>query len=475
MRVMNWNIEQLSNAKLNIPGMATAIARTVVAANVDILIVLEVKMTMVHNAMQTLSAALNFEEGAGANPWTGYFLSRQTGGEFYCIFIRDLDLVRPVAPQAGIGPTGQSNDPLRDLKRNVFRIWPSANFGVTAYPVGVGKPWIPLCDFWARRPNQRGGGLLNFGGQQLGGAGYALGRGFRMPALALFWVHTLAGNDYLLPFVVCHYGAVRGRRQRNILAQSQVFQLMYLHIARLFTSDAFGAGVGGYLDVLNAAGGHRAVRVQELCFTGDFNLDFLQNANGGTYQQLMNRNAYDGLTPTVQNGGSAAPAALPGAPGPPPVLPWGPPWPQAPSTDAINQQRLKAAVTTQGTMQRQWPLAIPPPGAPPPAPYADAAFDNFFYGGTQLSGAAVLAAPDAGQARNVPASITQAAPPGAGLINVAPVAAHYTLAGTKNAVNAPSLQTAGLPMFAPLIPDDRLIGSRLVSDHLPVVLQFALP
>ncbi len=480
MRVMNWNIEALSNAKLSVPGMPAAIARTVAAANVDILIVLEVKMTRVANAMTTLSNALNVADGGGNN-WRGYFLSRRTGGEYYCVFVRNLDLVRPVFPQAGVGPSGATGDPLRNLKQNVFEAWPSANWAATAYPFGGPAapplPPIPLCDLYATRPRARAAQRANFGGQTVGNGGYSLGRGFRMPALALFWAHTAAGNDYLLPFVMCHYAAMRGRRARNILAQSQVYQLMYLHIAQLFNSNATGAGTSGYLDVLNAAGGNTAVRVQEVCFTGDFNLDFLENnAGGATHLARTNRGAYDGLTATQQQGGSTgpgAPTALPGAAGPVPALPYGPPWPAAPSASIIYQQRLRAAVTTQGTIQQTFPLPAPLPVIPP-APYGSAAFDNFFYGGTQMSGALPLVGLDAGQAIDVPASIVQGAPAAANQINLATVAANYAVrARPKNANNAPSLRAAGPPPA--LTADDRLIGSRLVSDHLPVLLDFALP
>jgi hypothetical protein len=468
---MNWNIEQLSNRKLGVAGMPTAIARTVAAAQVDILLVLEVKKKQVGNAMTALSLALNAADGGGNN-WLGYFLSRSTGGEYYCAFIRDLDQVRPVFPQPGVGPVGHEGDPLVNLKRNTFQIWPSADWATTAYPVPGGNPLIPLCDLFASRPRARQAKRSNFGGQTVGNGGYSLGRGYRMPALALFWVHTPAPHDYLLPFVLCHYAAVRGRRQRNILGQSQVFQLMFLHIAQLFNSDAFGAGTSGYLDVMTGVpAAHTAVQVQELCFTGDFNLDFLQNNAAGNHLQKTNRSAYDGLTPTPEQGGSLVPAALPGAAGPVPAVPYGPPWQVPPSTSTINQQRLKAGVTTQGTIQQRFPLPAPLPVIPP-APYGASAFDNFIYGGTQMSGAVPQVGNDSGESLDVPAAIVAGAA-GAGQIDLRTVAQQYALWGTKNAGAAPNLQ--GGALAGPLSQDDRLVGSRLLSDHLPVVLDFNLP
>jgi hypothetical protein len=104
-----------------------------------------------------------------------------------------------------------------------------------------------------------------------------------------------------------------------------------------------------------------------------------------------------------------------------------------------------------------------------------AAFDNFFYGGTQLTSAAAangVGAADSGEIVNVPANIVQGAP-AAGQINVSTVAAHYTGRAKKNAALAPNLQlAAGGPALSA---DDRLIGARLISDHLPVILTFTCP
>jgi hypothetical protein len=65
IRVMNWNIEQPSWNKVNKPGMLNAIARTVNAENIDVLVLLEVRITKVMNAMTALSAALGSAAGGG--------------------------------------------------------------------------------------------------------------------------------------------------------------------------------------------------------------------------------------------------------------------------------------------------------------------------------------------------------------------------------------------------------------------------
>ncbi|MFD1538811.1 hypothetical protein [Nonomuraea guangzhouensis] len=469
---MNWNIEHLSDKKLTIAGMATAIARTIAAADVDIVLLLEVRQANVNTAMATLSNALNAAEpGAAGNNWRGYFLSQPTGSEYYAALIRDLDAIRPVV--VSTGPPGTVNQPLEDLRHNVFTLWPSANWAATAYPVAAARPALPICDVFVT-PG-RAAKRARFAGQTIANGGFALGNGFRLPALAMFWIHT-AGGDYLVPFVVCHYAAVRGAAMRNVLGQAQFAQLKGLHIAQLFNDNPAGAGTSGYLDVLDATNAHQAKQVEEVCFTGDFNINFLRNLPAGNKLTRTNNAALGKLTPTPQRGGSATPPAPAGAPGAVPALPYGAALPPPPTASQMPDQILRAAVTTQGTIQRAYPLPNPLPAGPPPAPYASAAFDNFFYGGTRLTSAAVaygVGAADAGQVVNVPANVVQGVAAAAGQIGLATVAAHYTGKAKKNAALAPNLQLA--PGGPALSAADRLIGARLLSDHLPVVLTFTCP
>ncbi|NUP39114.1 MAG: hypothetical protein HOY76_19390 [Streptomyces sp.] len=471
---MNWNIEQLSFNKLSVAGMATAIARTIAFADVDIVLLLEVRQKNVGAAMTMLSTELNtVQPGTSGNNWLGYFLSEPTGKELYAAFIRDLDAIRPVVVSSG--PAGTSGSPLADLRQNVFEIWPGSNFAATAYPVAAPTPTLPLCDVFvaagraAKRPR--------FGGRDIANGGYSFGNGFRLPALAMFWIHTAAGGDYLVPFVVCHYAAVRGSKKRNVLGQGQVAQLNQLHIAQLFNDNPAAGGNSGYLDVYDpVANVHQAKLVEEVCFTGDFNVDFLDNLPAGGNVARTNNAALMSLTPTTQGGGSAAPAALPGAPAAPPTLPYAGAQPPPLPANQMPAQVLRVAVTTQGTIQRKYPLPNPAPVTPPPAPYTSAAFDNFFYGGTRLTSATAAygtGAVDSGQVVNVAPNIVRRVPAAAGQIDLRAVAAHYALLATKKAALAPKLQTGRRQPV--LTADDRLIGARLISDHLPVVLTFTCP
>jgi hypothetical protein len=72
----------------------------------------------------------------------------------------------------------------------------------------------------------------------------------------------------------------------------------------------------------------------------------------------------------------------------------------------------------------------------------------------------------------VPASIVPLpAVPANGQIDVSQIQGHYAAANTYNAVMVPNLSTVG----AVLTPVDRWRGANLVSDHVPVVLEFPCP
>ena len=100
---MTWNIQNTSTNKLNFPGFTTAVARTAAAANVDILLIVEIMAGTAQHAMKALSQELNTQERAvnpraGAHCWHGYSLTPPTGTGRYCAMVRNLDMIRPVRP-----------------------------------------------------------------------------------------------------------------------------------------------------------------------------------------------------------------------------------------------------------------------------------------------------------------------------------------------------------------------------------------
>ena len=467
VRILNWNIQQLGPTKVGVPGMLSALGRVIAGTNADVAIITEISAGTAVGTIVGLAAAANAEAGGGAL-YTARLLSHSTGGECYGVIIRDINVVRPVV--VSTGPIGDDAAPLGNLEENSFATWPNtfAAAGAIAPPYPLPPPRLPLIDVFASTPPV-GRKRSRFAGRTLTNGGYSLGRGFRMPCLVMVAVNSPALATYLIPIMVCHLGAVRGGS--NALARGQIAQYKDTDIAQRFNA-------GGYIDLDGAA-----VQIQELVITGDFNVDFLRNAAVGTKLQTGNRAALNHLTPTQAGGSSAGPAALPGVPGGVPMVPFvAPPagWPPGPVTTDNPDLALRTAITNRGTMLR-FPQA---PGVAAVPPYDGACFDNFFYGGTQLAGGTVQAAPgvpaETGVIPSVPTAVVRV--PAAVGPNVGPLWTHYNglpllPVGTPPlkrqwAMWAPNLNPEAM---AALTGEDRLVGGRFISDHLPTYIQANLP
>ncbi|GAA1957084.1 hypothetical protein [Catenulispora subtropica] len=497
IRVLQWNIRKFGQPKSAIPGMLRAISHTIVGANADIAIILEPTGSTGVVALQALAADLRVIDGA--NHWALTYTSA-TGRERYGFLCRNLNLVRftavtnnvhVAAPPADIGTV---NHPVRNLEEIDFTTWP-ANFGAPFPAPLPAPPRQPLLDLFAVPPRARMARLVRFGGQPAAQGGLAQGIGARLPCLALFHIHTPAGNHYYLPIVVCHFYATRSSHAHNGGATRQIAQMKFLHAVQKYAfRDLAAAGPPpvecGYLSIDGAA-----VPVRELIITGDWNVDFKQNLDGGRFLEQVNHNAFVTLTPTPQNGGSAAvpllvgtavagPGALPA--GGPPIVPFQVPA-APPTVTSVPNQALRSAVTRQGTILLQYnaanarAVAGMAPGNL--AALRDCCYDLTFYGGTQVSGAAMLtpaaggSPADAGLVVDVPASIVPgpAAPGGLapGQVWVGQIQNYYAnrIPPLYNADQAPALNQHP----AVLTLTDRWIGANLISDHVPTVLQFTCP
>lgn len=504
IRIMNWNVEKLSGNKTAIPGMVNNIARVIVDSQADIVLILELTSGTGPAALALVAAAANgLAAAAGlahANDYLGWFVSYPTGGDIYGVLIKNLNVVRPIRVVPAVGyPTGADNNPLGNLDRNQFATWPGPFIGggavANAYPVAIPamRPQLPLTDIYSSLPRPRNAQRrARFAGRSLANGGYALGRGFRMPCLAMFEILNNAGNaTYVVPILACHLGAVRGGANR--LARGQIRQYKDIHISQKFQNPpALAMPFNSYINLNNAA-----VPIRELAITGDFNVDFLQQAPPPPANALRtgNRNALNTITPTTVNGGSGAPGAAPGAAGPLPGVPFGVIMgPPGPNYLQIPNLALKTANTTQGTILIGYTPGVVPPTVPA---LRGACFDNFFFGGTQLSATFQTLAPappaaDACGVIDLAAQIVQAGAGGAGALDVSAIQAHY--AGLMLFALAFALPPAppppppphfhyayAAPNLAPgagaaaLTTNDRLIGARFISDHLPTVVQFNLP
>jgi hypothetical protein len=470
IRIMNWNIEQLSYDKIRVPGMAEAIARVISGSNVDIAVLLEVKTVQSLAICSFIVAALNNSTPAPPQPYY-YLLSNETGGELYGFIVRDVSLIRPLnfqpSPHAEDDPDGDGSQdrPVMDLRKFLLRTWPVAFPAAAPTPLPATRRKIPLVDLFATPDNPRPGkrAKISFPGQSSARVGYSLGRGFRLPCLALFGIRG-ANANYLIPLVCCHYAAVRSGR--NALAQTQVEDLYMLHIAQLFKTSS----EAGYLDTDLVA--NTGYLVQNLILTGDFNIDFLKNDATGTDLQQKNRRALKSITPTQQQGGSTTPAAAAGNPpaGPAPYVPFTD-FPDPPAKKDLSDQSLRVACTADGTHLKHYDASLNPLTT---AALRDAAFDNFLYGGSQVTNTTPSTG-DSAQIVDLPGNIRQAggvgAPP---QIEVSGPQVYYDTKGVRDADLAPNL--AGASGVAPALTiDDKWIGARLVSDHLPVILEFACP
>jgi hypothetical protein len=467
IRIMNWNIEKLSWNKIGIPGMAQAISATVFGENIDVLIIVEVMKVNAPNIMAILTTALDVLAGAAGT--YQYFLSYPSGGEHYGIIIRNLNVIRPLAyaPNPNVLPAdvtnGTQNRPFTNLQYQSWTTWPIAFPNALPPLPWPAKPRMGLTDVYATSPRARTVKKTKFGGMPIANGGYSLGRGYRLPCIVPLMIQG-AAVVYLVPLIVCHYASSYGGRNR--LAQAQVGQLKLLDAAQSFSKPGLGGPRCKFWDVDNVA-----EPVVETIFTGDFNLNFMQNLAGGTFIQSTNRAAYNNLTPTVQLAGSAAPAANAGAvPLLVPAVPFVAPFVAGPNMANVPVQALRAAATTEGTILLDWDPLLNPPNT---LAIRGGALDNFMYGGAEPNTAVVnfgVGLVDSGDVIDVPANVSQAGAPVPPLINVAGPAVFYTNRGTKNAALAPSL--LGGAMAPPLTVDDRWIGANLVSDHLPVILDF---
>jgi hypothetical protein len=511
IRVMQWNIRRFSRNLSEIPGMLTALSEIIRGANPDIVIILEMAKVSGPVGLGNLCDQLRADDPA--NHWAG-FRSHPTGSERYAFICRDLDRVRPLeATPRTHGEEGTVQKPLRNVEKMRFTTYP-ANFPhalpALPWPDILDQPLVALFyDEPAERPAKK---RRKVSGQALDKGGYNLGAGGRMPCMAIFHIYSLAGNHCYLPIVVNHYFATRRATATNAGALAQIAESSKLHIAQKFAHwGGQGHAASGYLDIDNAA-----VPVQELMFTGDWNVDFLQNRPASPAPGPQNRGALDQLTPTQQSAGSLPIPLAPPPPGfgmgnpgvvqgpanpdgPPPAVPFAA-YEQPSMLGWIPRQYLNAAVTVQGTILFQ---------ASPPAtfqfsqiwvqaaahtwelrPYA---FDLTLFAGICLNTAAAhLLTPagaihpgpvppaspaDAAEVVDIPASID---PPGGGAL----AAGHFRagllqqyFANTapghpiREAHQSPNLNVAG----APLTLEDRWLGAQMVSDHCPTVISFDVP
>lgn len=466
IRIMNWNIQQLSSDKARIPSMAKNIGKVIVKSRADIVLIVEVTSGCANVTMKLIAEATNAiaRQGGDTNDYKAWIHSYNTGGECYGVLIRNLNVIRPIVVSGGPSGAGTNADDaaaLTNLDRNKFRTWLGTFRDLrNAYPKlpDADRPdRLPLINVYASTAPGDGRNAEEFAGRALAAGGNSEGRGFRMPCLAMFEIRPLLrAETYFVPIVICHLGAVRGGI--NHLAQGQIQQYKDTDIAQRFQA-------GRYVNLNNVAR-----PVQNLIFTGDFNVDFLKNRDGGDHEESTNRGSFNHVTPTAANGGLALPLAMPAAPiKPRPRPPFARPadgWPAGPKRTDIPVLALKAGVTTRGTIyktsedygQSKPPMAI------------GACFDHFYFGGADLADPLVYALANAGGAE-----VLDLMPLIGQDLDVTQLWRYFSDKDTRAANTRDGrylIEGVARGLHENL---SRLIGARFISDHLPTVMQFNLP
>lgn len=512
IRVMVWNVRKFSMNKAQIPGFLPAVARTVLGSNVDVLVILEATK-LGGGALGALAVTLR-QLDQQPNHWA-YTLSFPTGNERYGFFFRNLNVVRPTQfapnPSLPLPPDlGQATLPVENLDEIQFASWPfpfpaQQQGPLPLPPAPAGPPSQPLIGpFYTQRLERPAKRKRGFAGTI---SSYKPGIGARQPCLTVFAVQDPANNAQAVSYialVVCHFTAVRNSYDTNQLAREQIRQMSQLHITQKY---AFRSAehpnnpvTTGYINVNGAA-----ALVRNLLIVGDSNVDFMTNEPNGNALARKNHDfAFAYLTPTLQRGGSVPPTAVqaqaagavkgPGGPLPVPQIPFPLPGLAPPPDAEIPHQALAPGVTMQGTIL----LPYSPPNwihvqtQNNTAAMRGACIDLMFYGGPQLETAAVLGPANAGVADtalavDVPLSVVnqnpnQAPPPGQ--IQLGQVQQHYLqpMGNVNHPANLPRHNAnlannlnAGGPNPPPLTLLDRWLGANMISDHVPVLLQFTCP
>ncbi|HET7462416.1 MAG TPA: hypothetical protein VFJ82_14280 [Longimicrobium sp.] len=266
LRIMTWNIRNLGPTKLEHGDIMSAIAKVVVREQPDIFVALEIntrKEATAEAIGAVLQAELQQAEAAraqnnnaqqnnnnnnrqqnnnnnnnaqnafpqGRAAWDTYAISPNTGVEFYGFFIRDARVVRPMPITANITVLNADNASL--VRNQAF-----VTFG------GPGFCVMPLI-----RPN-----LVKQGQQRSG-----RWTGARLPVFGLF--NVAGAQDRYLPILAGHFAAnqAQAERQMNLLATFDV------------VNDICVANSTPARPTID---GQANQKLSQLIVTGDFNVDF---------------------------------------------------------------------------------------------------------------------------------------------------------------------------------------------------------
>lgn len=459
IKVMNWNLERFGGGRAQIADLTSLIATILVEEEIDLFVGLEIAgvtgqlaMEMIAEGCRALAIADKQTNATGL--YRCIQLAETTGGETYGFLVRDLSKLRPCAPAVGQGADdslGCQQLPLRsmwDIAWTTFggvADWTNkSNLDTTEIliPAPLAAPFVQV-----KRTESSNADWVNFQGQSMANGGTALGNGSRQPCVAMFAMQTSAGGTAYMAVVALHSGATRSAS--NILGANQFRQLTLLDVCQSYgvqaqTNPAVTgrAASQGYID-------GNWVAPANLLVLGDFNMNFAdtEKKKGKTYD------AYQMVSPDTWN----APGTESGAPGNAGTAPK-----NAPSTvktcptvrfepDAKFPMYLKTGIYNEMTH-----LTPVDEFDPNKENIFNGCLDNIFFGGTATYNQPAAIIP-------IPARIQDRT------YIIAELAQYYAVLGVRHA-DVESLWEANMTINNL----DALTGARLISDHLPVVLQLAV-
>lgn len=289
IKIMTWNIQNLGPTKSGIKydnyDVIAAIAKKVVDADVDLLIVLEINTVHTATARQVMSIlgeAMSTEAtrvGRPAGSYSYSILSRNTGLEFYGFIIKDITALKPTRtehPQPAYLGGGTNYDPGWIGKGSVFS--PGLNDCTfrTIVPAALGmgvshvvlNETIPLFEPNLRPVAPRAG---------MRPRPIPVWPGNRLGCLAVFEAINAGGANRFLPIFACHFDP------NHDSAKAQIDLFPYFEL--FHELRAGGAPID--INVEPAAGGGAVAHTTNMALvTGDFNIDRNNPNPAGGYNGL---------------------------------------------------------------------------------------------------------------------------------------------------------------------------------------------
>lgn len=471
LTVMSWNLQSFGEGRGNIEPLCESIAHIIVNGGIDLFIALELASKTGSRALASIARAC--QNIANAPDSYKYMqVSNATGNDMYGFLIRDLSVISFCSGIPCDGPNipkGTLGDPLGAMTQSTWTTYappqtrPNQVYS-TARPALLAEPFVKSS---GSRPCNAD--KSTFGGQTVANGGLAQGGGTRLPTVTVFALNPQDQQTRsYIGIVALHSAAARSKG--NTLGGQQLKQLSGLDICQ-----SYGVQKQDDLEIdavtaqeIYIDGAWRAL--SNLLVIGDFNLDF--EYTDPTRKQNKTekdaRAAYAAMTPDRWKAPGQQ-SAQPGTVGT--HMDGAPPAQKDPKqvlflSNYTLPLQLKAAINTENTLLgtlADYDEIVANGGNP--KTFTSYSIDNIFFGGVQASSANRQQDGQYGTVGDLPNAILN------GVVDITPLAIYYFGADVRSASQMSMFDDNPKPN---LTDRDALIGSRLISDHLPICLQFTI-